>query len=110
MHTSRARGVIASLVGCSARSGARPFDIPARPDQIYRGHGWDNWPDWLGSMVIARRGKMLKWGSGACGSLGLCGAHPTLVPRRKASETDPAASNPVGDQRACVCVCVYGHL
>jgi hypothetical protein len=31
-----------------SKSGQRPFDIPGRPDQMYRDDGWISYPDWLG--------------------------------------------------------------
>ena len=30
------------------RSGQRPSNIPANPDNAYRDDGWISWPDWLG--------------------------------------------------------------
>ena len=32
----------------SYESGERPPDIPSNPDQIYKGKGWESWPDFLG--------------------------------------------------------------
>ncbi len=30
------------------RSGKRPADIPAKPDRVYKTHGWVSFPDWMG--------------------------------------------------------------
>ena len=35
------------------RAGARPPDIPATPDRVYRDDGWSNWGDWLGTGTVA---------------------------------------------------------
>jgi len=35
--------------------GSLPEDIPVNPDQVYRGKGWVNWGDWLGTGTIATR-------------------------------------------------------
>ena len=29
-------------------SGELPLNFPANPDQVYKGKGWKDWPDWLG--------------------------------------------------------------
>src|SRR5215210_1449342 len=31
----------------------RPPDIPATPDQVYKGKGWAGWGDWLGTGYVA---------------------------------------------------------
>ena len=38
-----------------ARSGNRPADIPAHPQDAYSGSGWTSWGDWLGTGRIATR-------------------------------------------------------
>ena len=35
--------------------GTRPRDIPAKPDVVYRSHGWINWSDWLGAASTIHR-------------------------------------------------------
>eukprot|EP00947_MAST-08B_sp_MAST-8B-sp1_P001807 g1807.t1 len=30
------------------KSGQRPSNVPACPDQVYKGKGWVSWPDWMG--------------------------------------------------------------
>ena len=42
-----------------SKSGSRPLDIPANPDQVYAGKGWLDWADWLGSSN--RRGDWLSY-------------------------------------------------
>jgi hypothetical protein len=32
-----------------AKSGAKPTDIPANPDRVYKGSGWQGYGDWLGT-------------------------------------------------------------
>jgi hypothetical protein len=36
-----------------ARSGSKPADIPANPDQSYAHSGWAGWGDWLGTGTVA---------------------------------------------------------
>eukprot|EP00947_MAST-08B_sp_MAST-8B-sp1_P001531 g1531.t1 len=31
-----------------SKSGQRPCNVPAGPDQVYKGKGWVSWPDWMG--------------------------------------------------------------
>jgi hypothetical protein len=38
------------------KSGKKPFDIPASPNQSYADEGWTNWADWLGA-DLKRRGR-----------------------------------------------------
>jgi superfamily II DNA or RNA helicase len=37
------------------RSGKRPADIPAGPDQTYANAGWGGWGDWLGTSRVANQ-------------------------------------------------------
>src|SRR5205085_12306254 len=37
-----------------ARTAARPSDIPANPEGVYRDEGWVSWGDWLGTGFVAR--------------------------------------------------------
>ena len=32
-----------------SKSGQRPSDIPSKPNEVYRDHGWVSWADWLGN-------------------------------------------------------------
>ena len=34
-----------------SRSGNKPADIPAAPEQYYKGKGWISWPHWLGTKL-----------------------------------------------------------
>ena len=34
------------------KSGRKPKNIPARPDQVYAGQGWRGWADWVGSVPL----------------------------------------------------------
>ncbi len=38
-----------------ARTSQLPEDIPASPQKVYVGQGWDNWMDWLGSNASRRK-------------------------------------------------------
>jgi hypothetical protein len=40
-----------------AKSNNRPDDIPSNPEQVYKGHGWQGWGDWLGTGVVANFNK-----------------------------------------------------
>jgi len=31
-----------------SKSGKKPDDIPANPDNTYKNKGWNGWGDWLG--------------------------------------------------------------
>jgi hypothetical protein len=35
-----------------SKAGARPVDISAYPDSVYRDKGWISWGDWLGTGTI----------------------------------------------------------
>jgi superfamily II DNA or RNA helicase len=42
-----------------ARSGKKPDDIPAAPDQVYKHKGWISWGDWLGTGTVEQgRGRL----------------------------------------------------
>jgi hypothetical protein len=43
-----------------AKSEARPADIPARPDWVYKERGWNGWGDWLGELPVKRPGSRLR--------------------------------------------------
>lgn len=34
------------------KSGKKPFNIPSKPDEVYKNKGWINWPDFLGNLDI----------------------------------------------------------
>ncbi len=36
-----------------SKSGKRPEDIPARPNEVYKDKGWISWGDWLGTGRVA---------------------------------------------------------
>lgn len=36
-----------------SKAGGRDIDVPSNPDVAYRGHGWRNWGDWLGTGTVA---------------------------------------------------------
>jgi superfamily II DNA or RNA helicase len=44
---------IAFTRGRLPKLGRLPADIPANPNQTYRGKGWLNWGDWLGTGAVA---------------------------------------------------------
>jgi superfamily II DNA or RNA helicase len=39
------------------KSGDKPFDIPAKPERIYKIQGWISMGDWLGTGIVANRGR-----------------------------------------------------
>jgi hypothetical protein len=41
-----------------SKSNDRPDDIPKTPDYIYKGKGWANWGDWLGTGTIAAQNRI----------------------------------------------------
>ena len=46
-------------------SGEKPADIPAHPDRIYTGHGWESLGNWIGTGRIADQLKQFKVFEGA---------------------------------------------
>lgn len=43
-----------------SKSDAKPFDVPASPDEVYKAQGWSGWSDWLGSDPDNRRQRRRK--------------------------------------------------
>lgn len=39
------------------KAGKKPSEIPNTPDNVYKGKGWQDWGDWLGSGTVANRNK-----------------------------------------------------
>ncbi len=39
----------------TSKSGVLPKDIPVKPNKVYKGKGWVNWGDWLGTGIVAAR-------------------------------------------------------
>jgi hypothetical protein len=42
------------------KTSERPFDIPARPQEVYAGKGWSGWGDWLGTGNIAPKNRIYR--------------------------------------------------
>ena len=40
-----------------AKSGERPADIPTNPHTVYKGEGWVDWGDWLGTNYVAHKNR-----------------------------------------------------
>ena len=43
------------------RTGARPANVPARPDSAYRGSGWQGWHHWLGTTRVKKPSKFVQF-------------------------------------------------
>lgn len=52
------KGVSGWLLFC--KSGKRPEDIPARPNNTYRHQGWSSWADWLGTENVAPQKRLFR--------------------------------------------------
>jgi len=42
------------------KSGKKPADIPAFPNEVYKDCGWHSWPDWFGSDYIPTQNRVYK--------------------------------------------------
>ena len=69
------------------KSGARPANIPAAPEQVYKYEGWLSWGHWLGTITAPMRHSETK---------------AAKIPVRRKSQflphaqvTGPSATNPI---------------
>jgi superfamily II DNA or RNA helicase len=79
------------------KSGRKPGDIPTAPASTYKGKGWSNWGDWLGTDTVAnrfRKHRSFKQARAFVRSLGLKSNAEWRKYRRSRNRPSDIPSNP----------------